>query len=67
MTLSEYIKGSEGSQSDLARRIGVSRSYLSEIVSGAKTPSLAVAVKIEEETGGTVVATSFIAQSGVTP
>jgi plasmid maintenance system antidote protein VapI len=36
---------------DLVGRIGVSRSYASELLSGKRTPSLGLAVKIEREFG----------------
>jgi transcriptional regulator with XRE-family HTH domain len=37
--------------SDLVDRCGLSRSYASELVNRLKTPSLEVAVKIEQEFG----------------
>lgn len=60
MNLRQYLAQANRSQSEFARQIGVSRSYLSEIASGAKLPSLTVAAAIERETGGKVSAMSFI-------
>lgn len=34
---------------EVARRLGLSRSYAHELIKGAKTPSLEVAAKIERE------------------
>jgi DNA-binding transcriptional regulator YdaS (Cro superfamily) len=45
---------------DFAKRIGVSSAYLSQLLSGKRTPSLEVAVKIERETGGAVLAASWV-------
>ena len=45
-TLSEYLASEGITQSDFAKAVGVSRSYLSEIVAGVKVPSLEVALKI---------------------
>lgn len=36
---------------ELVSRLGLSRSYVSELLKGIKTPSLDVAVKIEREFG----------------
>lgn len=61
--LTEYMKSERAAgknQAKVAARLGISRSYLSEIASGAKKPSLDVAVRIERETGGAVPATSWI-------
>lgn len=42
------------SQAEFARRIGVSKSYMSELLSGGKTPSLSLALKIADATRGSV-------------
>lgn len=47
-------------QADWGALFGISRNYLSEIASGAKSPSLEVAVRIERATGGAVPASSWI-------
>lgn len=54
------VPGRTMSQTELAERLGLSRSYLSEIETGAKEPPLRVAVAIEGLTGGSVKAASFI-------
>lgn len=36
---------------ELVSRLGISRSYASELLKGSKTPSLDVAVRIEQEFG----------------
>jgi len=36
---------------EVAKRLGLSRSYVHELIKGNKTPSLEVAVKIEREFG----------------
>jgi len=38
-------------QQDIAKRIGVGASYLSLLASGKRTPSIAVAAKIQKELG----------------
>lgn len=56
----EFIKSSGLRQSEWAERIGCSRSYLSEILSGKKRPSLEVACRIEDLTEGKVPASSWM-------
>ena len=46
MTLADYLRGSGTSQRDFAARLGLSPSYLCEIVRGRKTPGLRLAVRI---------------------
>lgn len=60
MTLLEWLGRGKGKRSDLARRLGISASHLSEILHGNGRPSLAVAVAIENETGGAVRPRDFI-------
>jgi transcriptional regulator with XRE-family HTH domain len=38
-------------QQDIAKRIGVGASYLSLLASGKRTPSMAVAARIQKELG----------------
>ena len=57
----QIITDSGESQTKWATRLGISRSYLSDILAGNKTPSLALAVKIEAETGGRVACKSWVA------
>lgn len=51
--------GREATQAKFAERLGISRSYLSEIETGAKKPALDLAFRIERETGGAVPAKSL--------
>lgn len=55
----DYISKSGETRSAWADKIGVTRSYLSDILNGKKTPSLKVAVTIERMTGGEVKAVSW--------
>ena len=60
--LAEYVKSARATgevQAKVAERFGISRSYLSEIASGAKEPSLRVAFRIERATEGAVPASSW--------
>jgi transcriptional regulator with XRE-family HTH domain len=57
--LSSYLKRDCIKQCDFAIRIGVSRSYLSLILSGKRGVDLDLAFKIERETNGEVPAKSF--------
>lgn len=47
---------------DIARRLGLSRSYAFDLIKGHKTPSLDVAVKIEREFG--IPASAWIGRAG---
>lgn len=61
--LAQYLRTDPAArltQSQQAEIFGISRSYLSEIASGAKRPSLDVAFRIERETGGAVPASSWV-------
>jgi DNA-binding transcriptional regulator YdaS (Cro superfamily) len=51
MDLKTYIASRRGAASELARRIGVSRSYLSQLASGKSPISPERAVEIERESG----------------
>ena len=48
----------------LAGRLGISRSHLSEIVTGAKRPSLELATRIERLTDGAVPVNQWIPAEG---
>lgn len=54
MTLAEYLKDKKLTQRRFAALVGVSPSYLNEIVQGVKAPRMAVAAKIESLTDGAV-------------
>ncbi|MEQ9241262.1 helix-turn-helix transcriptional regulator [Roseovarius indicus] len=56
----DFIIASGKTRKDWADRIGVSKSYLSDLVNGKAVPSLVVATKIELLTGGEVTASSWI-------
>jgi len=62
--LKEFIEGSGLPRSAWAERLGISRSYLYFLENGHKSPSLALAVRIERETGGAVPATSWVPEEG---
>lgn len=59
----EHIKASGMSRSEWAARLGVSKSYLSELENGKKRPSLEVAVEIERLTDGAVPAASWVPET----
>ena len=50
MTLAGFLERSRLSQAMLARLVGISQPYLSELVRGRKCPSLRVAVRLEKVT-----------------
>lgn len=47
-----------------ASRFGISRGYLSDIMSGKKRPGLDLAFRIERETKGGVPASSWVSADG---
>ena len=63
-TLSEHIKDAGTTQREFARSVDISPSYLCEILAGAKTPGLELAVKIERATRGAVTAVSWVPDNG---
>lgn len=50
-SLAEYLTKTGTTQEALATRLGVTRPYISMIAAGDRQPSLALAIRIEEETG----------------
>lgn len=46
-----------------AERLGITKSYLSDLVNGKRVPSLELAVRIERETSGRVTAASWITET----
>lgn len=63
MTLAEYLRRTateRGSRAAFARECEISQSYLSELASGLKRPSLLVAHRIERATEGKVQAWSWL-------
>ena len=61
--LRDFLSATKTKQSDLARRLGVSVAYMSELVNGSKTPGFELAFKIEDATGGAVSARSWLPPS----
>ena len=57
--LRTYLSAQSLSQTDFAKLLGISKSYLSEIASGSKVPGLALALKIQAQTQGVVALDSF--------
>lgn len=57
-----YAAAFEGKQLDLANILGISRPYMSLLVAGKKRPSLELAVRIEQVTGGAVPVVSWVEQ-----
>lgn len=53
-TLREWLNKSGVSDAEFARKLGISASHLSLIVSGRRSASLALALQIESETDGAV-------------
>lgn len=54
-----FVDKSGDTRSAWAKRLGVSKSYLSDILNGHKRPSLDLAILIERETCGDVPASSW--------
>ena len=65
--LKQYLAQTETTQASLADLIGVSRSHMNELVSGAKKPSLNVAIKIENATCGKIAASEWTHDVRVKP
>lgn len=60
---SEFIRSSGLNRAAWADRLGISRPYLSDLLNGNKTPSLQLAFKIEQATGGKVPASAWLADA----
>lgn len=54
MKLDAYLFRTKTTKKDFAEKIGISRGYLQHILSRIKNPSVKLAKKIEEATGGRV-------------
>lgn len=59
MHLATYATQKKLSRKDLAKMLGLSSPFVSQLISGTRTPSLAVAQKIEKATGGKVKPADF--------
>ena len=57
MSLRDYLwrNRSTLTKQELAKRLGINRTYLSKVVNGLKTPSIELSKKIELETKGEVI------------
>jgi len=51
MTLHQYLVENDISQSELARRLGVSSAAICRMLAGAQRPSLKLAIRLELELG----------------
>lgn len=51
MTLEEAMEAKGFTDASLAKRVGVSRPFITRIKNGKRTPSLKVAAEIEKATG----------------
>jgi transcriptional regulator with XRE-family HTH domain len=61
MKLSEWIAAERLKRYEVAVRLGLSQSYLTELCQGKKTPSMAVATRIHIETAGRVTYDDLVA------
>lgn len=59
MLLQEYMKDRKIKVGELAKALGVSQPYASRLKQGTRTPSLHLAAKIEEWSGGVVKAATL--------
>ena len=59
-----HISISGRSRTAWAADLGISKSYLSDLLNGKKTPSLDLAVRIQRMTGGAVPAHIWITEKG---
>ncbi len=58
--LRDFLATTKTKQSDLAKRLGVSVAYMSELVNGSKSPGYELAFRIEDATSGAVSARSWL-------
>lgn len=63
LTLEQYLADEKQTQRDFARAMGMSPSYINEIVKGVKCPSLSLALKIVKATGGKVSIAALLRQA----
>jgi transcriptional regulator with XRE-family HTH domain len=66
LKLKKYLETHEVTAAHIARRVGVSRSYLGRLVRDLHTPRLDVAQKIVEATGGAVTFADLLPSVGET-
>lgn len=63
MTLEQYLAEEKQTQRDFAQSLGMSPSYMNEIVKGVKCPSLSLALKIVNATDGKVSIAALLRQA----
>ncbi len=54
MTLAEWIEAEGISRAAAGRRLAISRSYMTELCQRKRTPSVTIAIRINEESGARV-------------
>lgn len=59
--LETYLSSNRIRQADFAARVGATQGTISRLVKRSALPSLELAARIERETGGAVLAVSWIA------
>lgn len=60
--LKSYLAAARIKQTDFAAKVGISPSFLSDILHGNRTPSLATAGRIAEATRGKVPVSAWVAR-----
>lgn len=63
MKLREYLQRHKMTATEFGKRIGRSHAVVSRLCHGKSLPSLALMVRIEQETNGTVTAKDFLSQT----
>lgn len=58
--LNQFLTLQKISRAAFAERVGISQPYLSQLEAGKRVPSLELAVRIERETDGAVLAVSWV-------
>ncbi|OOY20862.1 hypothetical protein BMI86_10165 [Thioclava sp. DLFJ5-1] len=61
--LKNYLRDSGTTQSKMARVLGISRPYMSQLVGGTRRPGREVAIAIETATNGAVPVKSWAAET----
>lgn len=59
-TLKQYLSDNEVKQVAFARRVGMSRGFLGDLLAGRRTPGLALAKRISDATDGAVPMSSWV-------
>lgn len=62
--MEQFNQWTEGQAlAEIAERLGVSKAYVCQLEAGARVPSLAMAVRIERESGGKVPCSAWATDS----